>query len=553
MPALFRRQSNIQCFFCQSPLPIPANIRNFKCSSCGCWNRYDERGEIISDEPAMHQEHLNSKSFAKRASPRKDVLPTMYGPGPFCHSCQTNQMLIINLLSNYLPEPESPEYESRLEMLPAYRESLHIRYPPVCESCLPQVEEEIRRKDQMARVKALGGYLSKGKERKRRVSGGPNMEAEKLAFSKKIFWWRIRGALWTTTLCVSTIGAMSGGSVSEWDVVCVQLMSDNLEAAYDYHPFRPFSFLHPILPLLIGVSLLWTAWDPTYATFLKARLQGRDVRIHGKRTYNVLQMLAWTIRMCSAMLLSALWFRPHIISSDIYRLYFITAAPCELFTIVTAYYVLRIQQPPSIRLVDTHAHLFDKSRSGTPNPESQATSPTTAGFPKPPPPTLDPDALLSLSLSSQPVISKPKHVFGFPSLQGSTSMQHGPATKEEHAEDEMDWTPTNPEASTSHGKRAAPAESDNNSWLRPQRFFAPEKPTGLEGLFENTRLQDEPMPLQSDTRWSDMSLSRIFTNHLRKWAPLYTLILGVLVASLAYTFNWLGLARPASLSSSTLN
>lgn len=29
----------------------------------------------------------------------------MYGPGPFCHSCQTNQMLIINLLSNYLPDP----------------------------------------------------------------------------------------------------------------------------------------------------------------------------------------------------------------------------------------------------------------------------------------------------------------------------------------------------------------------------------------------------------------------------------------------------------------
>ena len=40
------------------------------------------------------------------ASPSKDRLPTMYGSGPFCHSCQTNQMLIVNLLSNYLPPQE---------------------------------------------------------------------------------------------------------------------------------------------------------------------------------------------------------------------------------------------------------------------------------------------------------------------------------------------------------------------------------------------------------------------------------------------------------------
>lgn len=120
---MFKRNGPIQCFFCQSTV-FPSNARNFKCPSCGCWNRYDAKGEIISDEPAMHEEHLNSKSFAKRGkfvflitwnfnlncrvsgSPSKDRLPNQYGPGPFCHSCQTNQMLLINLLSNYLPEPE---------------------------------------------------------------------------------------------------------------------------------------------------------------------------------------------------------------------------------------------------------------------------------------------------------------------------------------------------------------------------------------------------------------------------------------------------------------
>lgn len=74
----------------------------------------------MSFEPAMQDESLNRRSFARRgecwnalrtlqysntcpASPSKDRLPTMYGKGPFCHACQTNQMLIINLLANYLP------------------------------------------------------------------------------------------------------------------------------------------------------------------------------------------------------------------------------------------------------------------------------------------------------------------------------------------------------------------------------------------------------------------------------------------------------------------
>ncbi|KAF8913017.1 hypothetical protein CPB84DRAFT_1841443 [Gymnopilus junonius] len=401
-------------------------------------------------------------------------------------------MLIINLLSNYLPEPESPEYQSRLELLPAYRDSLHVRYPPVCESCLPQVEEEIRKKDQMARVKALGGYLSKGKDRRRRVSGGLDTEPDKSTTSETLLWWK-----WCVYLSMAACAQ--------------QLMSDVFEAAYDYHPFSLFSFSHPILPLLVGISLLWTAWDPTYATFRKARQQGRDVRIQGKRAYNMLQILAWTIRMCSSIILTARWFQRHIVPPDMYRLYLLTAFSSEIITVATAYHFLRLQQPPSIRLVDTHAHVADMSRSGTPVPDSRGTTPmsaTSAKFP----PTIEPDALLSLSLSSKPVLPKSKPVFGLPSLHGSTSTLVGFPTKEEPADDEMDWTPTNPDPSAfNNDKRPATSETENHSWLRPQRFFAPEKPTGLEGLFESTRIQDEPMPLQSDTRWSDMSLVRVFT------------------------------------------
>jgi len=135
-------------------------------------------------------------------------------------------MLLLNLLSNYLPDPDvstlyiflltypkfpsqSPDYQSRLEMLPAYRESLHVRYPPVCETCLPLVEDEIRRKEHMARVHALGGWLSKGKERQHQVSN--EIQKEKaIAVDHTLFWWRVRGCLWVTSYLISIIGNLSG-------------------------------------------------------------------------------------------------------------------------------------------------------------------------------------------------------------------------------------------------------------------------------------------------------------------------------------------------------
>ena len=93
-------------------------------------------------------------------------------------------------------------------MLPEYRESLHVRYPPVCEICLPAVEEEIRLKDQMARTKALGGWLkqSKGKEKQRTFS--KSAQREKLGVS--LFVWKARGCLWALSLLIAVVGNSTG-------------------------------------------------------------------------------------------------------------------------------------------------------------------------------------------------------------------------------------------------------------------------------------------------------------------------------------------------------
>ena len=61
--------------------------------------------------------------------------------------------------------------------------------------------------------------------------------------------------------------------------------------------------------------------------------------------------------------------------------------------------------------------------------------------------------------------------------------------------DAMDWTPTLPSPEKPNHMLNGKGQAryyDDGSWLRPQRFFAPEEPTGLEGLFSTTiKLSDD--------------------------------------------------------------
>ena len=62
----------------------------------------------------------------------------------------------------------------------------------------------------------------------------------------------------------------------------------------------------------------------------------------------------------------------------------------------------------------------------------------------------------------------------------------------------MDWSPTEEKDIRlgEQSRRGKQRQDDDGSWLRPQRFFAPEKPTGLEHLFERTKLvDDDAMPV----------------------------------------------------------
>lgn len=226
---LFRRQRASTCFYCQSTVSHSSSSSGvfdpnfFRCPYCACWNRYDAYGQVIGDEPAMRDERLNIESFMKRGFPDRNHLPSLSStksgtqPSFFCHTCRTNQTLLVNLLAAYLPDPSDPTYASRRAALPAYRESLYARYPPVCATCAPAVDAEIARKDEMARTRALGGALRVSSPTLRRPGTpggrGSKSAAKNSVTSRNLLLWRVRGILWVLTLFFVNGGYTAGAFI----------------------------------------------------------------------------------------------------------------------------------------------------------------------------------------------------------------------------------------------------------------------------------------------------------------------------------------------------
>ncbi|KAI9445334.1 Ima1 N-terminal domain-containing protein [Lactarius indigo] len=457
MTALILRQPRTLCFFCQSRvLPPPPQPLSFLCPRCGCWNRYDANGDILSDDPAMYDEALNRKSFARRASPRKDRLLTTFGSAPFCSTCQSNQRLIVSLLSSYLPpSDDDPDYEPRLASFAAYKASMHARYPPVCERCAPLVEEEIRKKDK--------------KDTRRQVLSS---SVDRYKLNRELRWWTARGVLWVVTL--------------------VGVVSVDVAGATGRLTLPGTSVIVPSLSALVLLSILWTAWLPTYASFRRAELQGRKA----------LQISAWLVRVLTASLITLSWHRPSMDFLSLRshpasigsRIYFAFASCIELFVLIYSFLTLRLHRPPAVRLIDTST-----SRASTPStdPASRTSSPpllsstvstsTSSSFSHPSEP-LD-------SLAAPTISHRTWHaagpVFGHPSLLRPAIFSPAPTRddaemrsqqqQDEEEDDAMDWTPT---ASPVRPSGPVPRGTGH-----AQTNGAPaDATTGLETLLERTNI-----------------------------------------------------------------
>ncbi|MCJ1444898.1 MAG: hypothetical protein MMC23_005401 [Stictis urceolatum] len=149
MASLLRRK--LQCFYCgrRSAQSYSAGLSQWHCENCDAVNYLDQNGDI-TDPPATITAPLNNQygrpqaiRFASQTG-RSISPPTTSQDSIFCQRCLTNQSLLTQKLSQYLPSTDDPRYEEFLSKSPEYQRSLQDRYPQVCRDCEPRVQARIR-------------------------------------------------------------------------------------------------------------------------------------------------------------------------------------------------------------------------------------------------------------------------------------------------------------------------------------------------------------------------------------------------------------------------
>jgi hypothetical protein len=146
--AMFTR---LRCHFCGARSPHRKNVTEFQCGPCEAVNYLDGKGNII-DTPA----HIAAPPTHAAANPAKPFLSfTRAEPEAlnhqkttaFCRTCQQNQHLYNETLSNYLPDESHPQYREFERGIPEYKAELEKRYPLICTNCAPDAQTVINRAD----------------------------------------------------------------------------------------------------------------------------------------------------------------------------------------------------------------------------------------------------------------------------------------------------------------------------------------------------------------------------------------------------------------------
>ncbi|CAD6892445.1 unnamed protein product [Tilletia laevis] len=459
------------------------NLDAWLCSACQCYNRTHahEQGGMTSWEPAMNQPSMNEGSFARRGVPPPSALMTQQQQDlhPFCHTCLTNQALLMNMLANYLPHEEDPTYQTALSSLPTYRASLLTRYPPVCEGCTPAVQTRLLHANNLAKQEAMRHFLARSRARSDAAVG-------------------------------------KGKVITRPKSHTINLLTSS----------RTIS--------LAFVSLLWTAWNPRWRRVRELRRRGSDVRIVGQRKWAQAHVVLWIARL---VFLASCWLTAHpqhipsiflpaqvkVDAEDVLRWTCIIFVTFQVLVHIYAARVLQLQYGRKISWrtqESSHPTVLSLNQMNGGNAADQHAFDTALNL-------KNGSGGLGVGLQRASSTRSGGGAGGGGGMddlfrRNDTNVDDDDDDDDNDEEEEkrglapggadaMDWTPTTTttttttttaEAGQSTSKNAfapwASASTSTNAdtsaglHLGPQRFFVPEQPTGLEDLLlDALRLRED--------------------------------------------------------------
>ncbi|BFZ61761.1 hypothetical protein YB2330_002836 [Saitoella coloradoensis] len=547
-----RKTRSITCFYCNVTSQVenrgPGRMKEWLCPECDAVNHYDENGSIADFVP--EPQPLSLLAFPSTTS---TVPPPL--SSPFCTTCTTNQALVSHTLASYLPSEDDPDYETYLSAYPAYKESLEERYPQICEVCAPKVKERLARNNYVAKASVVGGWLERSKKGEGEMEGRGRGGVVRALWTGV---WVVRGVAWWGVTIVMLAWYLSGIHYPGEHLASLHIPPQVLDFPTFWSSSIPLTsptalalFRHYI-NTLIPYSTFVVFWN--YKWLTAERIPGAKILGTGE---NIKCMaVLHVIRLVSCYVLGGRWVR--IEDEEVYAKVSLGFLVVSIMILVVSRNVLKVQLPAKITLKDSVDIQVPSSpiaealaESSKREPEASPTKPVqlpadplarsgvtgpffdTSGFSdRNPnftvPRSMDPilpstDAATDNDIPT-PFKSRPKirtdvepmdwnpsppptgKVFEQP-VSGSPFQHYRPGSHNPLPVDIVSpygkvpirapgfgaqtqhqfGSPSNPFLPT-------PKTKESDSTLAPQKFFAPEKPTGLEGLFGSTlQLEDEPV------------------------------------------------------------
>lgn len=179
----------------------------------------------------------------------------------FCATCLRNQTIMRNVLAEYLPDEDDPEYEKHEAAYDEYKLELEQRYPQVCSTCEPRVQAQIASTGYAAKADHLRRIMEKSQKRRSTVQTFRQTWTLRLiALGKWTYVANIlAGILWHGFALFMTIhNDYLADDAFKWDVCLAQALS--VFSVSESCVLSPFIIRLQQYAILADLITLW--WNP---------------------------------------------------------------------------------------------------------------------------------------------------------------------------------------------------------------------------------------------------------------------------------------------------
>jgi hypothetical protein len=404
----------------------------------------DQRGNI-TDPPS---ESIGiTQAAALRYTHSRSPSPAMSQPveSPFCDTCQRNQSLVQNLIAEYLPEEDDPEYAKYEAAFDGYRAELEERWPQVCKACEARVDDKIRGAGYAAKADHLRRLMEKSEQKRRTVQTSRQTWTLRLISLAKWSYicsvlvqalWHAFGYIMAADDPILREEAVLGAATFSWNVCLREAI--HVREVDECCVMGPFVAKLVVYALLADLLTLW--WNPK----LKAKTNSISGRMRGLKSLWAIRIAVFALR-CG----SIYYWRNNNVDRDTLSNFHNT----HLFMLVVMPLSLALTFK-TVRISYQSPALFREKLSSAANSPGKAL----------------------------PTAYKPAH----PQANAFDTMAHGFATSFTDTLDTPVCPPSPTLTESSYNTRATEAttpfghksiRTDDMDWTPTQRRFAPVQPT----------------------------------------------------------------------------